>query len=81
MVCSGRQPHESALRSWLFRNHQSLKGELDDIVQESYLRLLRARTEGPIQCARTYLFGIARYVVKKCIAVLRKHAPHARDGL
>ena len=56
------QPHETALRNWLFRNHASLKGDLDDIVQESYLRLIRARTAGPIRCVRTYLFGIARFV-------------------
>ena len=56
------QPHEHALRTWLRRNHPTLGQELDDIVQESYLRLIRAKSAGPIHCARTYLFGIARYV-------------------
>lgn len=56
------QPHEPALRSWLARNHPALRTEMDDIVQESYLRLIRAKNAGPIRCARTYLFGIARYV-------------------
>lgn len=55
-------PHEPGLRAWLWRNHPALKEELDDIVQESYFRLLRARAAGPIRCARTYLFGIARHV-------------------
>ncbi len=55
-------PHEPALRSWLRRHHPALQGTLDDIVQESFFRLLRARTAGPIQCPRTYLFGIARHV-------------------
>ena len=56
------QPHEAGLRPWLLRHHPGLKEDLDDIVQESYLRLLRAHAVGPIRCARTYLFGIARYV-------------------
>jgi RNA polymerase sigma factor (sigma-70 family) len=55
-------PHEPALRAWLWRHHPGLKEELDDIVQESYFRLLRARAAGPVRCARTYLFGIARHV-------------------
>ncbi len=55
-------PHEPALRAWLGRHHPALQEELADIVQESYLRLLRARSAGPIHCPRTYLFGIARHV-------------------
>lgn len=55
-------PHAAGLRPWLLRHHPGLKDDLDDIVQEAYLRLLRARAAGPIRCARTYLFGIARYV-------------------
>lgn len=55
-------PHEAALRAWLWRHHPALKEELDDIVQESYFRLIRARAAGPVRCARTYLFGIARHV-------------------
>ena len=55
-------PHEPGLRAWLARHHAPLKADLDDVVQESYLRLLRAEAAGPIRCARTYLFGIARYV-------------------
>jgi RNA polymerase sigma factor (sigma-70 family) len=55
-------PHETGLRRWLWRHHPTLKADLDDLVQESYLRLWRAHAAGPIHCARTYLFGIARYV-------------------
>ncbi len=55
-------PYEPALRAWLWRHHPSLKEEVDDIVQESYLRLMRARAAGPLRCPRTYLFGIARHV-------------------
>jgi RNA polymerase sigma-70 factor (ECF subfamily) len=56
-------PHESALRAWLHHQHSGLCAhDLNDIVQESYLRLLRARAAGKIGHARSYLFGIARHV-------------------
>lgn len=55
------QPHENDLKSWLRRRFPNT-GDLDDIVQESYLRLLRAREANPVDCARAYLFTIARNV-------------------
>lgn len=55
------QPHESALRGWLCGRYSSAT-DVDDIVQESYLRLLRARETGKITCVRAYLFGIAHHV-------------------
>ncbi len=55
------QPHESALRGWLRRKFGA-PSDVDDIVQESYLRLLRAREGGKITCVRAYLFGIAHHV-------------------
>ena len=32
----------------------------DDLLQEPYLRLLRARENGPIRCVKALLFAIAR---------------------
>jgi RNA polymerase sigma-70 factor (ECF subfamily) len=34
--------------------------DLDDVVQESYLRILRARPEGRIASGRAFLFRVAR---------------------
>ena len=36
------RPHEPALRAWLRRQYPNL-ADMDDVVQESYLQLLRAR--------------------------------------
>ena len=36
------QPHEPMLRAWL-HNRFSSETDIDDVVQETYLRLLRAR--------------------------------------
>ena len=57
------QPHESDLRSWLRGQFPQL-ADLDDVVQESYLRLLRTRQRqaDAIRNVRTFLFGIARHV-------------------
>ena len=62
------QPHEPALRAWLRSQYPSLR-DVDDIVQESYLRPFRAREVGKVDYAKAYLFGIARYVV---MGVFRK---------
>jgi RNA polymerase sigma-70 factor (ECF subfamily) len=53
------QPHESALRSYLRATFPSLY-DVDDLVQESYARLIRAKRFGPISYARAFLFATAR---------------------
>jgi RNA polymerase sigma factor (sigma-70 family) len=53
------QPHEAALRAWLGGRFPGLQ-DIDDIVQESYARLLRARETGSIACPRAFLFVTAR---------------------
>ena len=53
------QPHEATLRAWLRSRFPSLP-DLDDIVQESYARLLRARETGRVAYAKAFLFTTAR---------------------
>jgi len=53
------QPHEPALRRWLGARFPSLT-ERDDLVQESFLRLWRARAGRPIAHVRAFLFATAR---------------------
>ncbi len=52
------QPHESGLRAYLV----GFVGptDVDDLVQESYIRLLRAKEKGSVQSPRGLLFTIAR---------------------
>ena len=52
------QPHESALRAYL-RNHFPTL-DADDLVQESYLKLLRVPQPRGIASAKAYLFTVAR---------------------
>jgi RNA polymerase sigma factor (sigma-70 family) len=53
------QPHESTLRSWLRGLFPTLP-DIDDLVQESYVRLIRARQAGKVGHAKSYLFSTAR---------------------
>jgi RNA polymerase sigma-70 factor (ECF subfamily) len=55
------RPHEEALRAYLHARFGRL-GEVDDIVQETYARLCRARATGEIHCAKALLFTTARNV-------------------
>lgn len=55
------QPHEAMLRAWLMSRVRS-PDEIDDIVQEAYLRVLRARSQGALESPKAYLFSIARNI-------------------
>lgn len=54
------QPHESALRAFL-RSHFPSLSDIDDLVQESYSRLLKARAAGKIKNPKAYLFATAQH--------------------
>ncbi|MBI5380423.1 MAG: sigma-70 family RNA polymerase sigma factor [Opitutae bacterium] len=53
------QPHEPELRAYLRARFPSLS-DVDDIIQESYTRLLKAQAEGGVRSAKSFLFVTAR---------------------
>jgi RNA polymerase sigma-70 factor (ECF subfamily) len=53
------QPHEGALRGYLHGSFPAVR-DVDDVVQESYLRVWRARAAQPITSAKAFLFQVAR---------------------
>ena len=55
------RPHEPALRAFLSRRFSSLPDH-DDLVQETYVRLLRVSDPQRLVHARAYLFTTARNV-------------------
>lgn len=61
------QPHDADLRSFV-RGSFPREREVEDVVQESYLRLWRARAAQPIRSARALLFTIARHVALNRVA-------------
>eukprot|EP01031_Cornospumella_fuschlensis_P049485 gene49485-60587_t len=55
------QPHESSLRSYLRGLFPSLP-DIDDLVQDAYARLLRAKEAGRVRYVKAFLFTTARNV-------------------
>lgn len=68
-------PHEASLRSYLRGSFPTVR-DVEDVVQESYLRLWRARMGHPIRCARAFLFEIAHRVAVDIIRKERRTTAH-----
>jgi RNA polymerase sigma factor (sigma-70 family) len=71
------QPHDSSLKAYLRGAFPGVR-DVDDVVQESYLRLWRARLARPIDSARSFLFQVARHVA---IDVMRRRVTAATEGV
>ena len=73
--------HDSQLKAYLRGSFPSVR-DVDDVVQESYVRIWKARAVHPIDSAKAFLFTVARNLALK---VLRKNenapfAPHASQA-
>ncbi|WP_158277479.1 RNA polymerase sigma factor [Opitutus sp. ER46] len=55
------QPHEAALRSYLQARFPALR-DFDDVVQETYRRVLHEHAAGRLRHARAFMFTAARNV-------------------
>lgn len=53
--------HESSLRSYLRAAYPSVR-DVDDVVQESFLRVWKARAAEPIRSVKSFLFSVARHL-------------------
>lgn len=54
-------PHEQMLRAWL-RSRFPTALDLDDVLQESYLRILRSHKDKPVKAPKAFLFATARNI-------------------
>lgn len=50
------------MRSWLQLQFPTLQ-DVDDVIQDAYVRLFRAKSAGRVECAKSYLYSIARNAV------------------
>jgi RNA polymerase sigma factor (sigma-70 family) len=71
------QPHEPELRAFLRRHFPTVQ-DIDDLVQEAYVRLMRARDAGKIAEPRAYLFTTARNIA---FDLFRRQRPVSLEGL
>lgn len=62
-------PHEPMLRAWLQRRFAS-QLDIDDLVQEAYVRVLRAREQNTLSSPKAFLFTTARNLA---LDRLRRH--------
>lgn len=53
--------HDSLLKAYLHRSFPTIR-DVEDVVQESYLRVWKTRATRPIQSAKAFLFTVARRV-------------------
>ncbi len=70
-------PHEAMLRAWL-RSRFEREQEIDDIVQEAYMRVLQARETTEINSPKAFLFATARNVA---LGKVRKRASSGEFSL
>ena len=71
------QPHEHMLRAWL-NSRFSDTGEVDDIVQEAIVRVLRAKEKTEIKSPKAFLFATARNLA---LGGIRKKAYRSEQNL
>jgi RNA polymerase sigma-70 factor (ECF subfamily) len=70
-------PHEPMLRAWL-RSQFPDETDVDDVVQESSIRILRAKEKGEVTSPKAFLFATARNLV---IGRVRKQIRQATFSL
>ena len=54
-------PHDAQLKAYLRSSFPAVR-DVEDVVQESYLRIWRSRAAQPIHSAKAFLFKVARHV-------------------
>lgn len=54
-------PHDESLRSYVRGSFPRVR-DVEDIVQESYLRIWKVRLDEPVRSTKAFLFRIARHV-------------------
>ncbi|MEJ1971974.1 MAG: RNA polymerase sigma factor [Lacunisphaera sp.] len=71
-------PHDGQLKAWLRGKFPAVRHEVDDVVQESYLRIWKRQAVSPIASVKAFLFTAARNVA---IDLLRRHQRSRVDSL
>jgi RNA polymerase sigma-70 factor (ECF subfamily) len=71
-------PHEPILRAYLRKKFPQLATEVDDVVQESFLKTFRAKAEGKLHSARGFLFTAAHNLALDIFRRRQRIAPVER---
>jgi RNA polymerase sigma-70 factor (ECF subfamily) len=68
-------PHEPILRAYLRRRFPQLATDVDDVVQETFLKTFRAKKEGKLHSARGFLFAAAHNLASDVFRRRQRIAP------
>jgi RNA polymerase sigma-70 factor (ECF subfamily) len=73
-------PHEPMLRAWLHSRFPA-GVEIDDVVQEAFLRVLRAHERTPMSSPKAFLFATARNLALDRVrhGAVARHEPFGTD--
>ena len=71
------EPHEPMLRAWLRARFPAIE-DADDIVQEAYIRVLRARETVSIDSPKAFLYATAQNLA---LGLLRQRKIRRQDSL
>lgn len=71
--CDNIRPHEPMLRAWL-RSRYPKEHDIDDVIQEAIMRVLRAHEQGEIRTPKAFFFATARNLI------LGGHRKSVREG-
>ena len=71
------QPHDSVLKAYLRSTYPAVR-DVEDVVQESYLRVWKARAVHPIASAKAFLFQVAR---RLALDIARRHLASPVKGV
>ena len=71
------QPHERLLRAWLTQGFGS-RLDVDEVVQEAFLRVLQARDTSELRAPKAFLFAVARNLA---LDQVRRSAVSRTDSL
>ncbi len=71
-------PHDGQLKAWLSGTYPAIRSEVEDIAQESYLRVWKRQAVKPIESVKAFLFKAARHIA---IDFLRRNKSAPFDPL
>ena len=73
-------PHEAGLRRWIKARFSAIR-EVDDLIQETYSRILKANESGPVPNPQAFLFVVSRNLAINRLQRMNHEYPPEAVGL
>ena len=73
-------PHEAGLRRWIKSRFSAIR-DVDDLVQETYSRILKVRQSGPVPNPQAFLFVVSRNLAINRLQRMNHEYPPEPEGV